>query len=131
MKTRIGFGVLGILAVATIAVLSVMLYKSNAALAQSEAEVAQLKTTIAAPIQLALEPINGVQRVWGYDTKVQQFRFYDPALLDISDLKALTPGQGYWVNVGSNQTVELCGTPYTLVAGWNLIGWKGGQCVGQ
>ena len=124
MKTRIGFGVLGTLlvaAVAAIVLLGVALNNTNVTLAQSEAQVAQLKGAIATPIELGLAPLD-VERVWGYSGG--RYRLYDPAIKEASDLAELTPGQGYWVKVDRPQTISLGGYTYTLVSGWNLIGWR-------
>lgn len=58
-------------------------------------------------------------------------RSYAPAMADhFNTLKALAPGEGYWVNVASASTltitapnIDSSGTPISLNAGWNLVSY--------
>ena len=73
-----------------------------------------------------LEPGN-LEYITGYDNGVE---FYDPSgFTFLNSLSALTNGQGYWVRVTEQDTLEISGaslpTNYlpSLNAGWNIIGY--------
>ena len=73
-----------------------------------------------------LEPGN-LDYITGFDGGVQ---FYDPEGLSfLNSLSALTNGQGYWVRVAEDDTLEVSGASLqanylpALNAGWNIIGF--------
>jgi hypothetical protein len=73
---------------------------------------------------VALAGIAGqYSRVWGFDSSTQTWKLYDPATPAISDLTVMTRGQGYWIKATQACTLVYGANQYTLVMGWNLIGW--------
>jgi hypothetical protein len=64
-------------------------------------------------------------KVWTFDAATQSWKLYDTAAPAVSDLSSLTKGQGYWMEVSEACTLLYGGNTYSLVAGWNLIGWLG------
>lgn len=64
-------------------------------------------------------------RVWGWDAEAQEWRLYDPAAPEVSDLAKLEKGKGYWIKVTEDCTLIYGGNVYSLKKGWNLIGWLG------
>lgn len=83
--------------------------------------------TVSSPSNTVVETLAPLSanlvRVWGFNAGAWQV--YDPASPIISDLEVLTRGRGYYIMVSANRTVTLGGFTYTLVPGWNLIGWLG------
>jgi hypothetical protein len=61
--------------------------------------------------------------VWDYAGG--DWLFYDPADAEGSDLDSLTAGTGYWVKVSADADLVYGGHSYSLVLGWNNIGWLG------
>lgn len=71
-----------------------------------------------------------LESVWSYENGA--WRIYSPQHSDVSDLDAVKPGRGYWINVTqAGRGIEIEGTINVdlpdLVAGWNLVGWGGLQ----
>ncbi len=67
---------------------------------------------------------NQLVRVWGLSGDVWQM--YDPHDLIGSDLTSLTAGRGYFINVSSPCALSYNTANWTLIQGWNLVGWTGG-----
>jgi hypothetical protein len=88
-------------------------------------------TVLAGTVTVAVE--DGLTGIAGQYTKVWSFaagptggwRLYDTAAPAVSDLTNLTRGQGYWLEVSQDCTLLYGGNSYSLLAGWNLIGWLG------
>lgn len=67
-----------------------------------------------------------------YDAVTKTWSSYTPGAP--SDLSTMVDGKGYWINVASDQTLSVTGTAlpnppqtpptYSVVVGWNLIGFK-------
>jgi len=75
---------------------------------------------------VALAGIQGLYvRVWGFNASTQAWQLYDPAAPAVSDLTALTKGQGYWIKMTQATTLVYGANSYALAVGWNLIGWLG------
>lgn len=90
----------------------------------ASANVAVIISAAATTAASSLAPLGtNLVRVWGDIAGVPVL--YDPLVPTASDLKALVRGQGYWVKVVTAQTVTLGSFTYTLLAGWNNIGWQG------
>jgi len=66
-----------------------------------------------------------VAKVWTYDAPSQSWKLYDNAAAAVSDLTSMTKGQGYWMQSAANCTLTYGVTTYSLIKGWNLIGWLG------
>lgn len=64
--------------------------------------------------------------VWGYDEG--QWKMFDPANPDLSDLDVLESGRGYWIKMIRPAALVFQGTtaPVTreLKRGWNLVGYN-------
>jgi hypothetical protein len=70
--------------------------------------------------------------VWGYNAATSTWSSYAPGAP--SSLTAMADGNGYWIESPSSQTLTVTGvvgptppaTPptYSVVAGWNLVGFK-------
>lgn len=87
-------------------------------------------TVVSSHPATTLAPLgNNLVRVWGFTAATQSWHVYDPALAAISDLTELKRGQGYWIKVNTTTTPTLGTEVYTLVTGWNLIGWLGSASV--
>jgi len=75
--------------------------------------------------------ISNVQDVWEFDPSDTNdpWKRYRPGLEDYSDLTQMTAGNGYWIKVSSNTTLQITGEPISantliyLKQGWNIIGW--------
>ena len=82
--------------------------------------------TITAAAASAQNQLSGIStqvvRVWGLSAGT--WTMYDPADTVGTDLASLTAGQGYFIKVSNACTLIYGGFTYTLVAGWNLIGWR-------
>ena len=86
-------------------------------------------------IALATVMVPGnVTIVWSYTgTPTRSWKFFNPALTSGNTLTAVTDGLGLWVLMKAPGTVYVEGyvvaplsspTAYSLVAGWNLVGFK-------
>ena len=72
-----------------------------------------------------------VQDVWELNPSDTDdpWKRYRPGLEDYSDLTQMTAGNGYWIKVSSNTTLQVTGEPISantliyLRQGWNIIGW--------
>jgi len=74
-------------------------------------------------VETALAGISSkLVRVWEYYNGT--WKMYDPADPVGSDLETLTPGRGYWINVNAATELIYKGFKYSLVAGWNNVGWR-------
>jgi hypothetical protein len=83
-------------------------------------------TAAPATVTGALTSIAGLYTiVWTFDASTQGWMFYDTAATEVSDLDSLTRGQGYYVSVTEDCTIVFGGNTYSMLAGWNLIGWLG------
>jgi len=80
-----------------------------------------------------LEPIlDKVDSVWYYDAQAGEWLTYDPD--GPSDLFTMEDGKGYWIKMKGDAEVVVVGSEflpppaswpeYTVVEGWNLIGFK-------
>jgi hypothetical protein len=82
--------------------------------------------TVAVAVADALIGIAGKYTiVWTFDAPMQEWLVFDTALGAPSTLVSMTRGQGYWILVTEDVTLLYGGNSYTLLAGWNLIGWLG------
>lgn len=84
-------------------------------------------------IQDVLSPIiNIVGDVWRFDPADvnDPWRHYKPGLEEYNDLLEMVAGEGYWIDVKTNVTLQVTGTPlsqkltYDFKQGWNVIGWS-------
>jgi len=76
-----------------------------------------------------------VEVVWAYDAATGQWLRYIPGEPASSNLSVLEDGVGYWFKMTEDATMTVLGSnflagpnappEYDLVAGWNLIGYKG------
>ncbi|MSQ61896.1 MAG: hypothetical protein EXR43_04885 [Dehalococcoidia bacterium] len=76
-----------------------------------------------------LAPIAGdVVSVFGFDSIKQEFTFYLPEAPAISTLREMKPGQGFWILLRRNATLDVAGLPLpprmtvSLSKGLNLVG---------
>jgi hypothetical protein len=79
-----------------------------------------------------LSPITAqVKDVWEFnpsDTN-DPWKHYQPGMERYSDLTQMDVGKGYWINVKTNVTLQITGTPVpqnyilSLKTGWDVIGW--------
>lgn len=57
-----------------------------------------------------------------------KWRMYNPDTPGLSDLSALEPGWGYWINMNRSETLTVSGASPSkiiqLVTGWNLVGYN-------
>lgn len=75
--------------------------------------------------------ITQVKDVWEFNPADvnDPWKHYRPGLEDYSDLNQMDAGKGYWINVKTNVTLQITGTPVpenslvNLKKGWNIIGW--------
>jgi hypothetical protein len=75
-------------------------------------------------VQTALAGIMDVlDIIWDYAGG--DWLFYDPGDAAGSDLTGLSAGTGYWVKVSADAELIYGGHSYSLVSGWNNIGWLG------
>lgn len=61
--------------------------------------------------------------IWDYSGG--DWLFYDPADTAGSDLTGLSAGTGYWIKVSEAVDLIYGGHSYSLISGWNNIGWLG------
>jgi len=72
-----------------------------------------------------------VKDVWEFNPNDidDHWKHYQPGKEEYSDLKQMDAGKGYWINVKTNVTLRLTGTPVpeneivSLKEGWNVAGW--------
>lgn len=91
--------------------------------------------TSTSSFQSALSSPDNLIEIWGYvpsgnPSTPGTWQTFQPLVPGFtSDLTALTPGRGYWVNVSQTTTATLTGVPWngsvSLVKGWNLVGFPG------
>ncbi|MEM7130086.1 MAG: RHS repeat-associated core domain-containing protein [Chloroflexota bacterium] len=69
-------------------------------------------------------------QVWAYDgcDAAAPWKLYDPNDAAASDLTAITPAMGLWINMTASDVLEVAGTALTgieipICTGWNLIGY--------
>jgi hypothetical protein len=92
--------------------------------AQTMAVTYYVVKAAAETVESALAGIADVlEIVWDYAGG--DWLFYDPADVEGSDLDALTAGTGYWIKVSADADLVYGGHSYSLVLGWNNIGWLG------
>ena len=80
----------------------------------------------------ALMQLNALVSVWAYSPAAKSaWTFFMPP--NTGYLKTMVDGQGYWVNVKHDVNITIVGyvirpgsapPVYSLVAGWNLVGFK-------
>lgn len=80
-----------------------------------------------AGISNVLSSISGYYSViWAYQGG--RWRMYDPDSPGLSDLSALEPGWGYWINMNRSETLRISGSSVSeaipLAKGWNLVGYN-------
>ena len=80
------------------------------------------------------DQIPGLRAIYRWDAVAQQYRSYSPLLPGSGgDLESLRWGDALWLDVTSNSlwSMPIVQGPdtVTLHAGWNLVGWGGGQIV--
>lgn len=75
------------------------------------------------PIAKSLSPIEGkYAAVLSYDALTASWLIYNPlASAEANTLKELKRGEGYWIYATESVTFR----DYSLIKGWNLIGWLG------
>lgn len=77
-------------------------------------------------IEEVLASISGkYQMVWTFDTKTKKWSSYDPLAPEVSSLKELKRGQGYWILALEDCQLVAPTIVYQLRKGWNSIGWLG------
>jgi hypothetical protein len=65
--------------------------------------------------------------VYAYDP-TNGWLLYDPAIGELSDLKTLDQGMGFWIKMNAARTLIVSGNPVSptniaLKTGWNLVGY--------
>ncbi|MFH1768460.1 MAG: SpvB/TcaC N-terminal domain-containing protein [Candidatus Omnitrophota bacterium] len=83
-------------------------------------------------IQDVLSPIiYSVRDVWEFDPSDadDSWKHYKPGLEEYSEITAMVPYKGYWIDAKWNSTLRLPGTPlaentvFYLKQGWNMLPW--------
>ena len=64
-------------------------------------------------------------KVWTFDAATQQWQVYDTTSGAPDDFNTLAIGQGYWIYVTEDCTLNYGAHTWNLKKGWNLIGWLG------
>lgn len=105
---------------------------ANVTVTDATGQAAPAKTftvTAGAVVVTVSDGLNSIagkySKVWTFDAPTQSWKLYDTAAPQVSDLSSLTKGQGYWMEVSENCTLTYGVNSYSLVKGWNLIGWLG------
>lgn len=77
-----------------------------------------------AGLALLLDADNLV-RVWNFNNSTKAWTFFDPrpSFAAANTITGMTSGQVYWINVLTDQTVNLNGQQRVLAGGWNLLSW--------
>lgn len=86
-----------------------------------------------APVSAVFDAIPGLERVYAWHNEEERYRRAFPTSVTPDALRRVDPGMGLWLRVGGDSPVEWTRTPpergvlLSLSAGWNLVGWGGGD----
>lgn len=93
-------------------------------------------TTLLAPLLAKGE----VKMVWAYTGTPRSWKFFAPGSPPTGTLTTMTDGNGYWIYVNQADTLLVNGfvippasspPTYSLVQGWNLVGFKPQPTIGS